>query len=121
MYRVSLLLAMSLVIVGAAVAIVVGVGRFNRRTGLERSFVGEALLMVAWVFPEILIASYALILAGRVPTHPGDPYIVVGAIVGSAAANVLLIGVLNTVWPGRGGLEVALAPIQGSPGLACHV
>jgi hypothetical protein len=106
MYHVSWLLAMSLVIVGAAVALVVGVRRFNRRTGLDRYFVGEALLMLAWVFPEILIASHALILAGRVPTHPGDPYIAVGAIMGSAAANVLLIGILNTVWPGRGGLEV---------------
>lgn len=105
MYEVSWLLAMSVVIVVGAVALVVGVERLNHRTGLGRSFLGEVLRMLTWILPEILIASYSRTLPGPRPDLPGDSYIAVGAVMGGAAANVLLIGILNTSWPGRGGLE----------------
>jgi hypothetical protein len=74
MSHVFWLLATSLLIVGAAVALVV-VKRLNRRVGLDGSFVGEAMLALAWVLPEILITCYELVLPGSVPTHPGNPYI----------------------------------------------
>ncbi len=106
MYHGFWLLATSLVIVVAAVALVVGVKRLNRRLGLDGCFVGEAMLALAWVLPEVLITSYALILPSLVPTHPGNSYIEVGATMASAAATVFLVGLINVIRPGSGGLEV---------------
>ncbi len=99
------LLFLSALIVSASVCCVIGVRRLTYWTGLDRYFIGEVIVTFTWVLPEYLIALHALIAPGRLANHGGDPFISVGAILGAAAANMLVIGILNSAWPGRAGLE----------------
>ena len=105
MIPLALLLASSVVIVAASVAFVIGMRRLVYWTKLDHFFLGEIIVTFAWVLPEYLIAVHALLAEGRLANHGGDPFIAVGAIMGAASANMLVIGILNTVWPGRSDLE----------------
>ena len=98
---------LSAVIVVASVGCVIGVRGLNYRSRPEHYFIGEIIVTIARVFPEYLIGSSHVPSSCRVgyTYHSGEPYIAVGATLGSAAANILVIGILNFVWPGRAGLE----------------
>jgi hypothetical protein len=101
------LILLGAVLVAASVGCIVGVRRLTYWTRLDHYFIGEVAVTFAWVLPEYLIAVHAIQAAGALAYHMGDPYISVAATVGSAAANMLVIGLLSSLAPEGAGLETA--------------
>lgn len=111
MIQTAVLLALSAIIVAASVGCALGTGRLAARMRPDCSFLGEILVTFACVLPEYLIALHSLLVPSGLMNLTGDPFIPVGAIMGAAAANMLLIGALNSAWPERAGLDPPGRPL----------
>lgn len=101
----SLLLLAS--IMASSIGFVIGMRRLTYWLRLDRHFIGDILVTFAWVLPEYLIALNALLS----PDAFGAALVSVGAIMGSAAANMLVIGFLNSAWSDRECLETTGTPL----------